>query len=243
MPGNGRGSMPGNGRGVGGDLRTLRENSRKPEALRNDRIALAEQTIRNQQSSIGNHLPSRPILLKLCHPRRQTSCQHHSMAPLLHPRMAEAPRNLGEEIPWACLAVGGLGHGNGCCFGPPRPCEGIRHVPCRDPSLALAALSIPDSTTLLFYLPRKGWQSWRFPNRLQAPRRTKSGTGGGSGRNHGRTRRKKAPSCDEPGFLAAQVFAVALETGGAEERILFMPLARLAQYQHCLLRRNGVRTT
>jgi hypothetical protein len=38
------------------------------------------------------------------------------------------------------------------------------------------------------------------------------------------------------------VFAVAAETGWAEERILHMPLARLAQYQHCLLRRNGVRT-
>jgi hypothetical protein len=38
------------------------------------------------------------------------------------------------------------------------------------------------------------------------------------------------------------VFAVAAETGWPEERILFMPLARLAQYQHCLLRRNGVRT-
>ncbi len=44
-------------------------------------------------------------------------------------------------------------------------------------------------------------------------------------------------------LLAAQVFAVAAETGWPEERILFMPLARLAQYQHCLLRRNGVRTT
>ena len=55
-------------------------------------------------------------------------------------------------------------------------------------------------------------------------------------------RRKKAPPCDEPGFLAAQVFAIAAETGWPEERILFMPLARLAQYQHCLLRRNGVRT-
>jgi len=42
--------------------------------------------------------------------------------------------------------------------------------------------------------------------------------------------------------LAAQVFAVAAETGWPEERILFMSLARLAQYQHCLLRRNGVRT-
>jgi hypothetical protein len=38
------------------------------------------------------------------------------------------------------------------------------------------------------------------------------------------------------------VFAVAAETGWPEERIIFMPLARLAQYQHCLLRRNGVRT-
>jgi hypothetical protein len=38
------------------------------------------------------------------------------------------------------------------------------------------------------------------------------------------------------------VFAVVAETGWPEKRILFMPLARLAQYQHCLLRRNGVRT-
>ena len=38
------------------------------------------------------------------------------------------------------------------------------------------------------------------------------------------------------------MFALAAETGWSEERILFMPLARLAQYQHCLLRRNGVRT-
>jgi len=38
------------------------------------------------------------------------------------------------------------------------------------------------------------------------------------------------------------VFALAAETGWPEERILHMPLARLAQYQHCLLRRNGVRT-
>jgi hypothetical protein len=58
----------------------------------------------------------------------------------------------------------------------------------------------------------------------------------GDGRGADRT------PCDEPGFLAAQVFAVAAETGWPEERILFMPLARLAQYQHCLLRRNGVRT-
>ena len=47
--------------------------------------------------------------------------------------------------------------------------------------------------------------------------------------------------CDEPGYLAAQVFAIAVETGWPEERILFMPLARLAQYQHCVLRKNGVR--
>ena len=39
------------------------------------------------------------------------------------------------------------------------------------------------------------------------------------------------------------MFAVAAETGWPEERILFMSLARLAQYQHCLLRRNGVRTS
>jgi hypothetical protein len=39
------------------------------------------------------------------------------------------------------------------------------------------------------------------------------------------------------------VFAVAAETGWPEERILIMPLARLAQYQHCLLRRNGARTS
>jgi hypothetical protein len=38
------------------------------------------------------------------------------------------------------------------------------------------------------------------------------------------------------------VCAVAAETGWSEEKILFMPLARLAQYQHCLLRRNGMRT-
>ncbi|MBN8459435.1 MAG: hypothetical protein J0M04_16525 [Verrucomicrobia bacterium] len=38
------------------------------------------------------------------------------------------------------------------------------------------------------------------------------------------------------------MFAIAAETGWPEERIIFMPLARLFQYQHCLLRRNGVRT-
>jgi hypothetical protein len=38
------------------------------------------------------------------------------------------------------------------------------------------------------------------------------------------------------------VFAIAAETGWPEERILFMPLVRLAQYQHCLLRRNGTTT-
>ena len=37
------------------------------------------------------------------------------------------------------------------------------------------------------------------------------------------------------------MFAIAAETGWPEERILHMPLARLFQYQHCLLRRNGVR--
>ncbi|MCF7675923.1 MAG: hypothetical protein K9N23_16520 [Akkermansiaceae bacterium] len=39
------------------------------------------------------------------------------------------------------------------------------------------------------------------------------------------------------------MFAIAAETGWPEERILFMPMARLFQYQHCLLRRNGVRAT
>ena len=82
----------------------------------------------------------------------------------------------------------------------------------------------------------------RFPDRLQAPRRTKPRTGSGPGCNHGRSWRKKAPPCDESGFLAAQVFAVAAETGWPEDRILFMPLARLTHYQQCLLRRNGVRT-
>ncbi|MBN8457277.1 MAG: hypothetical protein J0M04_05490 [Verrucomicrobia bacterium] len=38
------------------------------------------------------------------------------------------------------------------------------------------------------------------------------------------------------------MFSIAAETGWPEERILFMPLARLFQYRHCLLRRNGVRT-
>ena len=73
---------------------------------------------------------------------------------------------------------------------------------------------------------------------------TKPGTGGGTGRARVTVagRKKAAPPCDEPGFLAAQVFAIAAETGWPEDRILFMPLARLAQYQHCLLRRNGVRT-
>ncbi len=64
---------------------------------------------------------------------------------------------------------------------------------------------------------------------------------GGAGGPRGRHWWKKAPPCDEPGFLAAQVFAIAAETGWTEGRILFMPLARLFQYQHCLLRRNGVR--
>ena len=39
------------------------------------------------------------------------------------------------------------------------------------------------------------------------------------------------------------MFAIAAETGWSEERVMFMPLARLAQYQHCLFRRNAVRTT
>ena len=38
------------------------------------------------------------------------------------------------------------------------------------------------------------------------------------------------------------MFAIAAETGWTEERVLFMPLARLAQYQHCLFRRNSIRT-
>ena len=38
------------------------------------------------------------------------------------------------------------------------------------------------------------------------------------------------------------MFTIAAETGWSEERIMFMPLARLAQYQHCLMRRNGTRT-
>jgi hypothetical protein len=53
---------------------------------------------------------------------------------------------------------------------------------------------------------------------------------------------EKAPPCDQPRFPAAQVFVLAAETGWPEERILHMPQARLARYQHCLLRRNGVRT-
>ena len=38
------------------------------------------------------------------------------------------------------------------------------------------------------------------------------------------------------------MFTVAAETGWPEERILFMPLARLSQYQYCLLQRNWART-
>jgi hypothetical protein len=53
---------------------------------------------------------------------------------------------------------------------------------------------------------------------------------------------EKSPACDEPG-LAVHVFAVAAEAGWPKERILFMPQARLAQYQQCLSRRNAVRTT
>jgi len=54
---------------------------------------------------------------------------------------------------------------------------------------------------------------------------------------------KKPHHVTSHGLLAAQVFAIAAETGWPEERILFIPLARLAPYQHCLLRRNGVRTS
>jgi hypothetical protein len=35
-------------------------------------------------------------------------------------------------------------------------------------------------------------------------------------------------------FIAAQVFTVAAATNWPEERVLFMPLTGLAQYQHCL---------
>ena len=37
------------------------------------------------------------------------------------------------------------------------------------------------------------------------------------------------------------MIAIAAETSWPEERILLMPLTRVFQYQHCLLRRNGVR--
>ena len=43
--------------------------------------------------------------------------------------------------------------------------------------------------------------------------------------------------------LLVEGLAIAAETGWPEERVLFMPLARLAQYQHCLFRRNSIRTT
>ncbi len=39
------------------------------------------------------------------------------------------------------------------------------------------------------------------------------------------------------------MFPIAAETGWSEDRILFMPLARLTQYQHCMFRRNDIRTT
>jgi len=39
------------------------------------------------------------------------------------------------------------------------------------------------------------------------------------------------------------VFSLAAETGWSEERIMSMPLSLLTQYQHCLFRRNGVRTS
>jgi hypothetical protein len=39
---------------------------------------------------------------------------------------------------------------------------------------------------------------------------------------------------DAQRFMAAQVFTVAAAASWPEERVLFMPLAGLAQYQHCL---------
>ena len=38
------------------------------------------------------------------------------------------------------------------------------------------------------------------------------------------------------------MFSVAADTGWSEETIMFMPMARIIQYQHCMLRRNGTRT-
>jgi len=38
------------------------------------------------------------------------------------------------------------------------------------------------------------------------------------------------------------VFSLAADTGWSEETIMFMPMARVIQYQHCMLRRNSTRT-
>ena len=69
---------------------------------------------------------------------------------------------------------------------------------------------------------------------LKEPLRWSEGRGKGgnpSRKIHSRTNRESSQS---PTWHSSA-------TGWPEERILFMPLARLAQYQHCLLRRNGVR--
>ena len=52
----------------------------------------------------------------------------------------------------------------------------------------------------------------------------------------------KSPALRRAEAVASQVFAIACETGWSEDVILFMSLARLAQYQHCAMRRNAVRT-
>ena len=38
------------------------------------------------------------------------------------------------------------------------------------------------------------------------------------------------------------MLSVAAETGWSEQTIMFMPMAKLAQFQHCIMRRNGART-
>ena len=43
-------------------------------------------------------------------------------------------------------------------------------------------------------------------------------------------------------MMASMVFSIAAETGWSEEMILMMPLAKVAQYQHCIFRRNDIRT-
>lgn len=47
------------------------------------------------------------------------------------------------------------------------------------------------------------------------------------------------PAQKSPGFLAAQVFVIAAETGWPGETICLVPPARLARYRHRLLRRNA----